>query len=69
MLQGTETPDSGTVKIGKTAKMAFVDQSRASLEADKTVWQDVSGGLDNITVGKFVMPSRAYLGRFKLQGQ
>lgn len=68
MLQGTETPDSGTVKIGKTAKMAFVDQSRASLEADKTVWQDVSGGLDNITVGKFVMPSRAYLGRFNFKG-
>jgi sulfate-transporting ATPase len=68
MLQGAEQPDSGTVKIGKTAKMAFVDQSRASLEADKTVWQDVSGGLDNITVGKFVMPSRAYLGRFNFKG-
>ncbi|MDC8785945.1 energy-dependent translational throttle protein EttA [Roseateles koreensis] len=68
MLQGVEQPDSGTVKIGKTAKMAFVDQSRASLESDKTVWQDVSGGLDNITVGKFVMPSRAYLGRFNFKG-
>jgi sulfate-transporting ATPase len=68
MLQGVEQPDSGTVKIGKTAKMAFVDQSRESMEADKTVWQDVSGGLDNITVGKFVMPSRAYLGRFNFKG-
>jgi sulfate-transporting ATPase len=68
MLQGVEQPDSGTVKIGKTAKLAFVDQSRASLEADKTVWEDVSGGLDNITVGKFVMPSRAYLGRFNFKG-
>ena len=68
MLQGVEQPDSGTVKIGKTARMAFVDQSRASLESDKTVWQDVSGGLDNITVGKFVMPSRAYLGRFNFKG-
>jgi sulfate-transporting ATPase len=68
MLQGVEQPDSGTVKIGKTAKMAFVDQSRQSLEADKTVWEDVSGGLDNITVGKFVMPSRAYLGRFNFKG-
>jgi len=68
MLQGVEQPDSGTVKIGKTAKMAFVDQSRDSMEADKTVWQDVSGGLDNITVGKFVMPSRAYLGRFNFKG-
>ena len=68
MLQGVEQPDSGTVKIGKTAKMAFVDQSRESMDADKTVWQDVSGGLDNITVGKFVMPSRAYLGRFNFKG-
>ncbi|MGQ3050370.1 MAG: energy-dependent translational throttle protein EttA [Roseateles sp.] len=68
MLQGVEQPDSGTVKIGKTAKMAFVDQSREAMEADKTVWQDVSGGLDNIIVGKFVMPSRAYLGRFNFKG-
>ncbi|RZJ84501.1 MAG: energy-dependent translational throttle protein EttA [Massilia sp.] len=68
MLQGVEQPDSGTVKIGKTAKMAFVDQSRDSMEADKTVWQDVSGGLDNIIVGKFIMPSRAYLGRFNFKG-
>jgi len=68
MLQGVEQPDAGTVKIGKTARMAFVDQSRESMEADKTVWQDVSGGLDNITVGKFVMPSRAYLGRFNFKG-
>src|SRR2546423_1388244 len=68
MISGKEQPDSGTVKIGPTAKMAFVDQSRDSLAADKTVWQDVSGGLDNITVGKFVMPSRAYLGRFNFKG-
>lgn len=68
MLQGVEQPDSGNVKIGKTAKLAFVDQSRASLEAGKTVWEDVSGGLDNIVVGKFVMPSRAYLGRFNFKG-
>src|SRR5207237_7308119 len=46
----------------------FVDQRHDSLEADKTVWQDVSGGLDNIVVGKFVMPSRAYLGRFNFKG-
>ncbi|XVJ70206.1 MAG: energy-dependent translational throttle protein EttA [Rhizobacter sp.] len=68
MIAGQEKPDSGTVKIGPTAKMAFVDQSRESLEADKTVWQDVSGGLDNIVVGKFVMPSRAYIGRFNFKG-
>jgi energy-dependent translational throttle protein EttA len=56
------------VVIGKTAQLAFVDQSRQSLADDKTVWQDVSGGLDNITVGRFVMPSRAYLGRFNFKG-
>jgi sulfate-transporting ATPase len=49
-------------------KLAFVDQSREALANDKTVWEDVSGGLDNITVGKFVMPSRAYLGRFNFKG-
>ena len=68
MLQGIEKPDSGQVLIGKTAQLAFVDQSRQSLAAEKTVWQDVSGGLDNIIVGKFVMPSRAYLGRFNFKG-
>ncbi|CAH0349480.1 energy-dependent translational throttle protein EttA [Aquabacterium sp. CECT 9606] len=68
MIQGVEQPDSGTVSIGKTAQLAFVDQSREGLAADNTVWQDVSGGLDNIVVGKFVMPSRAYLGRFNFKG-
>jgi sulfate-transporting ATPase len=68
MIQGTEKPDSGEVLIGKTAQLAFVDQSRDSLANDKSVWEDVSGGLDNITVGKFVMPSRAYLGRFNFKG-
>jgi energy-dependent translational throttle protein EttA len=68
MIQGVEKPDTGEVLIGKTAKLAFVDQSREGLAADKTVWEDVSGGLDNIVVGKFVMPSRAYLGRFNFKG-
>ena len=68
MIQGIEKPDAGEVAIGKTVKMAFVDQSRDCLQSDKAVWQDVSGGLDNITVGKFVMPSRAYLGRFNFKG-
>jgi sulfate-transporting ATPase len=68
MISGKEKPDSGTVKVGPTAKMAFVEQSREELENDKTVWQDVSGGLDNLVVGKFVMPSRAYLGRFNFKG-
>jgi len=68
MIQGVETPDAGAVKIGKTAKLAFVDQSREGLAGDKTVWEDVSGGLDNIVVGKFTMPSRAYIGRFNFKG-
>jgi sulfate-transporting ATPase len=68
MIQGVEQPDSGEVIIGKTAKPAFVDQSRENLANDKTVWEDVSGGLDNIVVGPFVMPSRAYIGRFNFKG-
>ena len=68
MIAGKEQPDSGTVSIGKTVKMAFVDQSRTELQDAKTVWEDVSGGLDNLTVGKFVMPSRAYIGRFNFKG-
>ncbi len=68
MLNGKEKADSGEVKIGPTVRMAFVDQSRDELQSDKTVWQDVSGGLDNIVVGKFVMPSRAYIGRFNFKG-
>jgi sulfate-transporting ATPase len=68
MIQGIEKPDGGEVVVGKTARLAFVDQSRDSLAADKTVWEDVSGGLDNLVVGKFVMPSRAYLGRFNFKG-
>jgi sulfate-transporting ATPase len=50
------------VRIGKTVQMAFVDQSRDALANDKTVWEDISGGLDIINVGKFQMPSRAYCG-------
>ena len=68
MIAGKEKPDSGIVKMGSTVKMAFVEQSREELENDKTVWQDVSGGLDNLIVGKFVMPSRAYLGKFNFKG-
>jgi len=68
MIAGREKPDSGEVKIGQTVKMAFVDQSRDSLENDKTVWEDISGGLDIINVGKFQMASRAYCGRFNFNG-
>jgi len=69
LIAGKETPDSGQVVIGQTVKMAYVDQSRDALGDDKTVWEDVSGGLDIITVGKFQMPSRAYCGRFNFSGQ
>ena len=68
MIAGKEAPDSGEVKIGQTVKMAIVDQSRDELSAEKTVWEDVSGGLDILTVGKFQMPSRAYCGRFNFNG-
>jgi energy-dependent translational throttle protein EttA len=68
MIQGKEKPDAGEITVGHTAQLAFVDQTREALANDKTVWEDVSGGLDNITVGKFVMPSRAYLGRFNFKG-
>jgi energy-dependent translational throttle protein EttA len=68
MIAGREQPDSGEVKIGKTVQLAFVDQSRDDLSAEKTVWEDVSGGLDIITVGKFQMASRAYCGRFNFNG-
>ncbi len=68
MIQGREQPDSGEIVIGPTAKIASVDQSREGLENDKTVWEAVSGGQDILTVGKFEMPSRAYLGRFNFKG-
>jgi len=68
MITGQEQPDSGTVEIGPTVKIAYVDQTRDDLSADKSVWEDVSGGLDILTVGKFEMPSRAYIGRFNFRG-
>ncbi|MGV3497505.1 MAG: energy-dependent translational throttle protein EttA, partial [Hydrogenophaga sp.] len=68
LITGREQPDSGEVKIGQTVKIAAVDQSRDGLAGDKTVWEDISGGLDMITVGKFQMPSRAYCGRFNFSG-
>ncbi len=68
MIAGREQPDAGSVKLGKTVKLAFVDQSRDDLGNDKTVWEDISGGLDIINVGKFQMPSRAYCGRFNFNG-
>ena len=68
MITGREKPDSGEIKIGHTVHIAYVDQSRESLQGDKTVWEDVSGGLDIMNVGKFEMQSRAYIGRFNFKG-
>jgi sulfate-transporting ATPase len=68
MITGKEKPDSGEIVLGPTVKLAHVDQSRDALENDKTVWEAVSGGADILTVGKFEMPSRAYLGRFNFKG-
>ncbi|AEG92243.1 candidate ABC transporter, ATP-binding component with duplicated domains [Ramlibacter tataouinensis TTB310] len=68
LISGKEKPDSGEVKIGKTVQMAFVDQHRDELANNKTVWEDVSGGLDMINIGKFQMASRAYCGRFNFNG-
>jgi len=68
MINGKEKPDSGEIAIGSTVKLAFVDQSRESLPDDKSVWDALSGGADILTVGKFEMPSRAYIGRFNFKG-
>jgi sulfate-transporting ATPase len=68
MITGGEVPDSGEVIIGETARVVAVDQMRDTLPNDKTVWEAVSQGLDVLTVGKFEMPSRAYLGRFNFKG-
>jgi energy-dependent translational throttle protein EttA len=68
LIAGKEQADSGEVTIGKTVRMAFVDQNRDDLDNNKTVWEDVSGGLDIINVGKFQMASRAYCGRFNFNG-
>jgi sulfate-transporting ATPase len=68
LITKKEKPDSGQVVIGKTVKLAHVDQSRDELNSDKSVFEDVSGGNDMLTVGKFQMPSRSYLARFNFRG-
>ena len=68
MISGRDKPDSGDVVIGHTAQLAIVDQTRESLPNDKTAWEAISGGQDILTVGRFEMPSRAYLGRFNFKG-
>jgi ATP-binding cassette ChvD family protein len=68
ILVGEERPDGGELRIGDTVKLAYVDQSREALDPGKTVWEEVSGGLDTIQVGSYQIPSRAYLGRFNFRG-
>ncbi|MBB5420177.1 sulfate-transporting ATPase [Paraburkholderia sp. JPY171] len=68
MLTGREQPDSGEIVQGPTVKLAYVDQSREALAANKTVFEEISGGADVLTVGKYETPSRAYIGRFNFKG-
>jgi len=68
LIAGTEQPDAGTIRIGPTVQLAVVGQSRESLDDEKTVFDDVSGGRDILQIGRFEMPSRAYLGRFNFKG-
>ncbi|HHJ37928.1 MAG: energy-dependent translational throttle protein EttA [Methylothermaceae bacteria B42] len=68
MIAGQEQPDAGTLHIGDTVQLAYVDQSRESLDPDKTVWEEISDGLDMIEVGNYKTPSRAYVGRFNFKG-
>ena len=68
LIAGQEAPDSGEVSLGQTVKLAYVDQSRESLPDEKTVFEAISDGADLLTVGRFEMPARAYLGRFNFRG-
>jgi ATP-binding cassette ChvD family protein len=68
MLTGAEPPDAGEIRIGPTVRLAYVDQSRQALDAKKTVWQEISGGLDTIKVGPYETSSRGYVGRFNFKG-
>jgi ATP-binding cassette ChvD family protein len=68
MLTGGEQPDAGEIRMGPSVKLAYVDQSRQSLDDKKTVWQEISGGLDIIKVGNYETPSRGYVGRFNFRG-
>lgn len=69
MITGDQKPDTGTVTVGETVKVAYVGQMRDSLDNSKTVWEEVSDGLDMITIGDYETPSRAYIGRFNFKGQ
>jgi ATP-binding cassette ChvD family protein len=68
LLTGVEKPDGGEIRLGATTRLAYVDQSRQTLDDKKTVWQEISGGLDMIKVGNYETPSRGYVGRFNFKG-
>lgn len=68
IITGQETPDSGTFRVGETVKLGYVDQSRDALDDNKTVWQEISGGLDILTLGKREVPSRGYVSQFNFKG-
>ena len=68
MITGQETPDGGDLRVGDTVKLGYVDQSRDSLDASKSVWEEISGGTDVIYLGKRAVPSRAYVGAFNFKG-
>lgn len=68
MITGQETPDSGTIRLGDTVDLGYVDQSRDNLDANKNVWEEISEGLDMIEMGKKTVPSRAYVGQFNFKG-
>jgi ATP-binding cassette ChvD family protein len=68
MITGKEEPDAGSLRVGETVKLGYVDQSRDSLDANKTVWEEISGGTDVIYLGKRAVPSRAYVGAFNFKG-
>tara|TARA_R110002072_G_scaffold142853_5_gene288674 strand:+ start:76344 stop:78011 length:1668 start_codon:yes stop_codon:yes gene_type:complete len=68
MLTGVEQPDSGTIELGETVDLAYVDQSRDSLDGSKTVWEELSEGQDILQIGRYEVPSRAYVGRFNFRG-
>ena len=68
MISGEETPDTGTVDVGETVHLGYVDQSRDSLSDEKTVWEEISEGNEIIQIGKYETPSRAYVGRFNFKG-
>jgi ATPase subunit of ABC transporter with duplicated ATPase domains len=69
MMTGQEQPDAGSFNVGETVQIAYVDQSRDSLDGKKTVWEEISDGLDNITIGNYTVPSRGYVSRFNFKGE